>query len=279
MAVITITNTYDVIAKYVALINESLGTDSVYIRTKETLDSLLASGSLSGTDKAKIIAEVLNGMNSNLVNGAMNTALQWAKSEKDNEYAAAELAYKLDILAQEVIINQNKAKELAAQIMIETAQSLRVNGAATVSPTTGYTTALSNEGKTYKDMQLIDQQIINAQAELNVITAKVRESQASVYKIVADTHANFGDASYTLTDASCTATMNIGSGTLAYEQQQIAIQQAKGYAYNAWSNAVNAAATTVGMLISQNTDPAAAASLMTQLQNGVTQLVTVPTPV
>lgn len=279
MATITITNTYDVIAKYVALINESLGVDSVYIRTKETLDSLLASGSLSGTDKAKVIAEVLNGINTSLVNGAMNTALQWAKSEKDNEYAAAELAYKLDILAQEALVNENRAKQIAAEIMVETAQSMRMNGAATVDPVTGYTTALSNDGKIYKDTLLIDQQIINAQAELNVIKGKVRESQASVYKIVADTHANFGDASYTLSDDSCTALMSITSGTLAYEQIQIAKQQSKGYTYNAWANAVNAAATTVGMLISENTDPAAAASLMTQLQNGVTQLVTVPVPV
>jgi hypothetical protein len=279
MTTLTITNTFDVITKYASLIAESLGTDSVYIRTKETLDSLLATGGLTSSDKARVVSEVLNGMNSSLVNAAMNTALQWAKSEKDNEYTAEELGYKLDVLAQEILMDQQKVKQLAAQVMIETAQSMRMNGTPTVDPVTGYTTALSNEGKIYKDTQLIDQQIINAQAEFNVINAKVRESQASVYKIVADTHANFGDASYTLTDASCAAIMNIGNGTLAYEQQQIAKQQAKGYAYNAWANAVNAAATTVGMLISENTDPAAAASLLNQLQNGVNQLVTVPVPV
>lgn len=279
MAAITITSTFDVIAKYVLLITESLGTDSVYIRTKETLDSLLADGTLSGTDKAKVISEVLNGLNSSLVSAAMATALQWAKSEKDNEYNALELAYKLDVLAQEVILNQSRIKLTDAEVMTTTAQSLRINGAPTIDPTTGYTLTLSNDGKVYKDMQLIEQQTINTRAELDVIKAKVRESQASVYKIVADTHANFGDASYTLNDTSCSALMNITSGTLAYEQIQIAKQQAKGYAYNAWSNAVNAAATTVGMLISENTDPAAAAGLMTQLQNGVTKLVTVTAPV
>jgi hypothetical protein len=279
MTTLTITPTFDVITKYSLLLTESLGVDSVYIRTKDTLDSLIASGTLAGTDKAKIVSEVLTGMNSTLVNAAMSTALQWSKAEKDNEYTAEELGYKVDILAQEILMDQQKVKQLSAQLMVETAQSLRMNGTPTIDPATGYTTALSNDGKLFNDIALIGQQIINAQAELPILQGKVRESEASVYKIVADTHANFGDASYTLNDTSCTALMTIGPGTLAYEQQQIAIQQAKGYAYNAWANAVNAAATTVGMLISQNSDPTAAAALMTQLQNGVTQLVTVTPPI
>lgn len=279
MTVIAINNTIDVITKYAAIIGESLGVDSVYIRTKETLDSLLATGGLTSSDKAKVISEVMNGMNTSLVSASISAALQWAKAEKDNEYNAEELKYKLDILAQQKLMDIEKTKEVTATIRSTTAQTLRMYGTPVIDINTGYTVSLANDGKIYKDMELTTQQIINAQAELNVITAKVRESEASVYKIVADTHANFGDASYTLTDTSCTALMHITSGTLAYEQIQIAKQQAKGYAYNAWANAVNAAATTVGMLISENTDPAAAASLMTQLQNGVTQLVTVPVPV
>jgi hypothetical protein len=96
-----------------------------------------------------------------------------------------------------------------------------------------------------------------------------------VYKIVADTAANFGSATYSLSDTGVTCSVGLQQGTLAYEQIQIARNQALGYQYNAWANGVNAASTTVGLLISESllTPGGVGEQLLTAMTRGVENLV------
>jgi len=277
MATIAIGNTIDVIGKYSALIAESLGTDSVYIRTKETLTELVSRGDLSSADKAKVISDVMSNINNSLVNASINTALNWAKEEKDNEFKKKEFEYQLDVLEQQKLMEIAKISQVRAEVLSATATSRRVNGIATVD-SNGFVIGLSNEGKLYNEIQLVSQQVLNAQEEQKVLQGRVRESRASVYKIVADTAANFGDVTYTLTDAGCDATINIIPGTLAYEQMQIAKQQAKGYAYNAWANAVNSAASTIGMLVAENMKADWVDTLQAHMNTGLKHLVETKAP-
>jgi hypothetical protein len=275
---IAIDTTINVIPKYRELIDESLGTGSVYIRTKETLLDLFEKGSLTGQEKAKVISEVLGNLNSSLVNSSMRTAFDWAAAEKGNEFSKEELDYQLQLLEQQKKVEEAKERQVNASIMTATAESLRMHGTPTYDPTTYFTTALSNDGKVWEDILLGRQQILNTEKELDILESRLKESQASVYKIVADTAANFGAVSWTLTDTSCTPTINLSSGDLAYEQIQISKEQAKGYSYNAWSNAVNASATTVGMLVSENVDPTAATSLLSKLELGIDNLINTTPP-
>jgi len=277
MATIAIGNTIDVIGKYSAIVTESLGTDSVYIRTKETLTELVTNGDLSSADKAKVISDVMSNINNSLVNASINTALNWAKEEKDNEFKKKELEYQLDVLEQQKLVEAARASQVRAEVLSATATSRRINGIATVD-SNGFVTGLSNEGKLYNEIQLVSQQVLNAQEEQKVLQGRVRESQASVYKMVADTAANFGDVTYTLTDAGCDATINIIPGTLAYEQTQIAKQQAKGYAYNAWANAVNSAASTIGMLVAENIKADWVDTLQAHMNTGLKHLVETKAP-
>ena len=101
-----------------------------------------------------------------------------------------------------------------------------------------------------------------------------------MYKIVADTVANFGSGTYTISDTGVTSAGFDSPNSLAYFQKQIAQQQAKGYAYNAWANAVNASSTAVSMLLSTEDDTLAtkATTLLENLVNGVYKLVQVEAP-
>ena len=336
MAIIAIDKSLDVINKYTRLINESLDTNSVYIRTKETLEALVTRGDLSGADKAKVVAEVLNNLNNSLVNASMSTALAWAKAEKDAEFQKEELGYKVDVIEQQALTEAAKIKQLMADVMATTATSMRQNGAAAIDPSTGFTIGLANEGKgweeiqaiksqvdltgtqvnkvkadilavtasslrnngrpdvihpetgfvdtlsqhgkVWNEMELMKQELINKRAEEHVILNKLKESQAAVYKIVADSVANFGKGTYTLTDAGITEATFSGADSLSHYQKQIAEQQAKGYAYNAWANAVNASSTAVSMLLSTESSSStienAAGSLSGYLVSGVEKLIT-----
>lgn len=281
MATVAIDKSLDVTTKYQDLITKLVQDDqSVYIHTIEKLEALITAGDLASADKAKVISEVLGQLNTSIVNASLQTALQWSKAEKDAEFQKTELEEKLELLRKQVDTESAKAKQIDAERINVSSQARRMYGAATVDTVTGAVTSLSNDGKVYHEIELMQQQVRNAQAEENVLKGKVRESQAAVYKIVADTRANFGNATISLSDTAATISLTGAEDSLAYWQKHIATQQAKGYAYNAWANAVNASSTAVSMLLSAEEASLAdeAASLASSLVNGVNKLISVQTP-
>lgn len=316
-----------VIDKYIALLRELFQDESVYARTKETLDALLASGDLSGADKAKVIAEVVSNLNNGLVNASLSTALQWAKDEVAVNMQKEELGYQLTVLQQQANVQEQVVLKTEQDVLLTEAQkNLAVKGLeeATVKisimqkqllqaqeevektkaetkrlnadalntsvqtavtfgiasvDSTGKVTAVNTTGtKTGAEIKLMTQNELNAKAEENVLKSKLKESQAAVYKIVADSVANFGNGTYTISDTGVTSAGFDSPNSLSYFQKQIAQQQAKGYAYNAWANAVNASSTAVSMLLSTESNSStienAAGELSGYLVSGVQKLIT-----
>ena len=281
MATVAIDKALDVTSKYQSLVEKLVQDDqSIYIHTIEKLEALITAGELTSADKAKVISEVLGQLNSSIVNASLQTSLQWSKAEKDAEFQKRELEEKLDLLRKQVDTETAQKLKVDAERIATSSQSRRMYGAATVDTVTGAVTSLSNDGKLYQETELMQQQVRNAQAEENVLKGKVRESQAAVYKIVADTRANFGNATISLTDTAATISLTGAEDSLSYWQKHIATQQARGYAYNAWANAVNASSTAVSMLLSAEEASLAdeAASLASSLVSGVTKLIAVQTP-
>ena len=112
--------------------------------------------------------------------------------------------------------------------------------------------SLDLTGKVLKDMELTTAQILKTTAEDNLLAQKVQESHAAVHKIVADTYVNYGNYSYTGLTAEGLSTVTANHGgfkTLSNTQQDIAIEQAKGYTYNAWANALTGSASMLGTAI------------------------------
>jgi hypothetical protein len=223
---------------------------------------------------------VLGQLNTSIVNASLQTSLQWAKAEKDAEFQKVELEDKLELLRKQVETEVANKKKVDAERISTSSQSRRMFGVATVDTVTGAVTSLSNDGKLYQEIEVLQQQVRNAQAEELVLRGKVRESQAAVYKIVADTRANFGNATISLSDSAVTVGLTGTEDSLARFQKDIAIQQSKGYAYNAWANAVNASSTAVSMLLSAEEASLAdeAASLASSLVTGVNKLLAAPSP-
>ena len=103
-------------------------------------------------------------------------------------------------------------------------------------------------------MQLVAQQTTNAVEEEKLIKSKVNESQVAIHKVVADTYTNFGNFTYSLNpngDGVDLVTREdvtlVGDHvSLSDTQQDIAIEQGKGYTYNAWGNALTGSASVLG---------------------------------
>ena len=112
MATISISSDLDVLSKYDSLVSRSLGGESVYIRAKETIQELAAAGDLSDTDKAKVISEVLNSLNTSLVSSSMSTALAWAQAEKAITLQKLEMALQLDAIEQDVFLKEAQVDQV-----------------------------------------------------------------------------------------------------------------------------------------------------------------------
>ena len=251
----SVKSTLDVLNKYNSLVQESLGGDSVYIRAKETLQHLTADGSIDDAQKAAIIADVIGKAVGSITNSSMSIALEWAKTERELELKKIEMDQQLLILAQEQLLKEAQVSQVETQNRLAAVESKRMFGTATFDVTTGAITSLAEDGKVWNDMQLVDQQTLNAGVENTLLNSKIKESNVAIHKVVADTYVNFGSYNFTQ-DANgisgVTATHGVHK-TLSDTQREIAIEQGKGYTYNAWANALTGSASMLGTAIASDT--------------------------
>lgn len=251
MATISLTNTLDVADKYETLVRQSLSGTSAYIRAKETIQDLVDSGAIDEAQKAEIISNIVGGIINNITSSSMSTAMAWANAEKEIALKKLELAKQLDILDQENYVKQAQVKQIENTIRLAKVESKRMFGTATFD-SEGNVTSLASDGKVYKDMELVDSNINKTAEEIALVQQKVTESHAAVHKIVADTYVNYGN--YTYSGLGSTGITGVAANhgdykTLSKTQQEIAIEQAKGYVYNAWANALTGSASMLGTAI------------------------------
>lgn len=279
MATISLSSELDVLSKYECIMNASLGSESVYIRTKETLASLIEDGTMSGKEKAEIISTVLSNLTNTLVSSGLSTALQWAAQEKDTAFRKLELAKQLDILDQQKALQEAQVDKTKHESIATQANTIRMLGTPTV--LNGQVQALAPTGKVWQDIKIGEQQEINLQKEAVLTDSRVKESQAGAHKVIADTIANYGPWRYTISAdgiVSPPVRTSVSVTPLSDIQAKVAIEQAKGYAYNSWANGVTASAGMLGTAIASDGAISEIGPLLTIFQNGLNKLVNVPAP-
>jgi len=161
-----------------------------------------------------------------------------------------ELALQLDAIEQDVFLKEAQTEQMYSSIRLAKVESRRLYGVAAF--VNNDVVSLSDEGKVYTDIQLTDAQRTKVGAETTLTTQKMEESYAAVHKIVADTYVNYG--SYTYTGLTAIGLENITANhgsfeTLSDMQKEIAVEQAKGYTYSAWANALTGTASMLGTAI------------------------------
>lgn len=251
MATISITNDFDVLNKYESLVKESLDGGSPYIRAKETLQDLFEQNSISESQKAEVISSVIGQAVNSITTAAMNGAIQWSQLEKDFALRKLETEIQLDILANQRDLAAAQVAQAENATRLAKVESRRMYGVATFDANDNIL-SLDNSGKVWEDMELVKAQELKVDADKLLVEQKVTESQAAVHKIVADTYVNYGNYTYTEPTATGVGTVTPMHGTyktLSDTQQDIAIEQAKGYVYNAWANALTGSASMLGTAI------------------------------
>lgn len=252
MATISVTSELDVAEKFAILVSQSLSGESAYIRAKETIQDLVDSGAIDEAQKAETIASIISTISNNITSSSMSTALSWANAEKEAAFKRLELEKQLDILDQENFIKEAQVDEVINRIRLSKIESKRVYGTAIFDGSDNII-SLDDTGKVAKDIELTTSQIVKVDKESVLVDQKIKESYAAVHKIIADTYINYGSYTYgSLTDAGITGvttTHGVGHKTLTDTQKDIAIEQAKGYVYNAWANALTGSASMLGTAI------------------------------
>lgn len=251
---VAVTSTVDVLSKYKSLVSASLGGDSVYIRAKETIDALVADGSVDEAKKAEILSSIIGGVVSSITSSSMSAALDWAKYEKELALKKLEMDLQLHILVTEGNLKTAQVEQVKTQTRASLAETRRMHGVAVFDATTGALLSLDNTGKVFTDMQAILQQTTNAVSENTLLGSKLVESQVAIHKVIADTYVNYG--SYTFTqNANGVSVVTPTHGafvTLSDTQKDIAVEQGKGYAYNAWANALTGTSSMLGTAIASD---------------------------
>lgn len=248
----TVTIPLEVVGKFQALVKESLGGESVYIRAKETLQQMFADSEINSTDKAAALGTIVGSMVNGITSSSMATALEWAKYEKELALKKLEMDQQLLILAKEVLIKDAQLDQIETQNRLALVESKRMFGTGTFDVTTGALINLTEEGKVWNDMALVTQQTANASVEETLLGSKIKESTVAIHKVVADTYTNFGTFTFAYDPSGngLSSVSRLDSHTcLSDTQQEIAIEQGKGYTYNAWANALTGSASMLGTAI------------------------------
>lgn len=250
MATILIETDLDVVSKQRLLVDEALGPDSVYIRMKETLIDLINNGEIKGTDRAKVVADTIAQMSASITANVMNTGLQWAAEEKKLALQKAEMEKQLDILEQNKLLLANQVTNSLAERQLKQAQLRREYG----TPSTdinGNVIALADDGKEYASILNIEADTLNKGKQAEVLDSTKEQNWAQTHRLIADTYINHGVFTWTnigATGLTGVIKTNTGFTTLSDMQKIVSQEQAKGYSYNAWSNAASAGASMLGTL-------------------------------
>ena len=245
--VISLDTNIDLITKQRELVQEALGPDGAYIRLKETLEEYYDEGTIKNPDVASAVGQALSNMAVSITAQAMNAALDWAAREKALVLQKEELEYKIDLMkieAEKAEFDRDTAE--AAKIYTQ-AKTIREMGTPTI--VNGDVASLPNEGSAYWQTEILKTEEELKELAKDQVDAQTKQVQAQVHKLVADTYVNHGMfTGYIINDNGIVGTTKQTQPdvTLSEMNKQVAAEQAKGYAWNAWSNAASSSAGMIG---------------------------------
>ncbi len=154
----------DVINRYNDLMKETMGIDSLYTRTKDTFYELFKDLEIDQEEKAQIVAKSMSDMAIQMSSSAMQSAVLWAKEERDGEYTSALLYAQTmkamadgELAKSKICESENQIELICAKVTETISSTFRENGMPSgmdgCKPT-----GLMDEGLKYEQTQMVIQQ-------------------------------------------------------------------------------------------------------------------------
>ena len=241
----------DVVEKQRLLVEEALAPDGAYIRAKETLNDLLDRGGITEELRAKVIGETISQIAIGITANAMSTGLQWAAKETENSFKKEEMSRTLALLDSQVEEAKEKAVASIAAKQLLQAQLIRDYGQP-ILDNDGNVVSLQDSGRIYETIENLKQDTANKVKLNDQVVAQTDEVYARTHRLVADTYINHGVFQWTsLNNNGMAGVQKLVTNytTLSDLQKVVSAEQAKGYAYNAWSNAATSSGGMIGTLV------------------------------
>lgn len=241
----------DVVEKQRLLVAEALAPDGAYIRAKETLNDLLDRGGITEELRAKVIGETISQIAIGITANAMSTGLQWAAKETENSFKKEEMSRTLALLDSQGEEAKEKAVASIAAKQLLQAQLIRDYGQP-ILDNDGNVVSLPDSGRIYETIENLKQDTANKVKLNDQVVAQTDEVYARTHRLVADTYINHGVFQWTsLNNNGMAGVQKLVTNytTLSDLQKVASAEQAKGYAYNAWSNAATSSGGMIGTLV------------------------------
>jgi len=245
----------EVIEKYEALMQSTLGEESLYTRSKETIFHLFDKLNVTDNQKAEIVAQNITQLATQLSMSAMQSAVMWAKEERDAPYQLALLKAQAENglattvkTKEEICLIEKQIEQMCAQTEATLAGSIRENGRVetyvqedggdTCKPNT-----LENEGLKYHQAKQVEADTYKIQSDSyrksGVVAIGVDTQDNVVKGLTGTTHENVGEI------AGYTAQQSANA-----ERQIIAYEDSKR------NHAANSTASMMGQMLSAEVSPA-----------------------
>lgn len=253
-------STISIVDKLGVLTEQALGSESVYMRAKDTFKELMDGKKISEHEYATLASQFISSLAVQTTQTVMQAALDWAKSEKEMAYSLAQAKANIEsTLAQTEklkydICNAQKDNELkCAQITATIADSIRDNGRVATwdanNPCVPLT--LQPEGTKYQQELFIE-----SQKYANLADAY---RKSGVVQIGSDTDG---------------VKKGLSGDDLGYTnaQEEFARRQVKSFEDSKRNHAVNAMSTMIGQMLSAEVAPNE--EDITRWRNGIDYLIT-----
>ena len=232
----------DVSSKYIQLMKDSLGEDSIYGRTKNTILSLYDNLVLTADERATIATQTMATIVGTLSQSSMQTALAWATEERDGPYKLAQIKAATSIANAEYVKAQAEicslemeAKLKCATIGKITADSIRENGHTLSFGEDGCSiTALDNSGLKYEQIQQV---------------------KASSYQIMADAYRKSGVVTIGIDDDGVYKGLEGDDYGYTNAQIEFSARQKIAFEDSKVSQAVNGTSSMIGQMLTAEIAP------------------------
>lgn len=237
----------DVTSIYEELMATSTAEDSVYIRTKETLQAIVMDANLTEREKAEIISQTLATITNTVTNTAMQTAVQIAKENRDAPYTLTKIGADTDLVnanrdktIKETALLDKQIEKVDADIAYERIQGwavqagmyretgVKTEGLSTAVPVLTFTGHTEENGTKVHENRLL---------------------QAKTYDAWAGTARSNGLVSVGLDANYMPTSFNTDTEGLTYQQTRVAQRQYQAFDDNKRQHAVNSSASMLGVMI------------------------------
>lgn len=231
----------EVIDLYKELMTVSTEQDSLYIKAKETLQSMFETGDFTGSEKSAIIAQTIAGIANGTTATILESAIAIAKENRDAPYVLAKLKEETILLQEQ----QNKLateNDLAAEdVKLKTYTGWKLQGEL-----------VRDFGIKAYELTLNDDIVALVRYDAAGIKYEAeRQARANVYNTYASSYRGNGFVSVNLNaDGSLAATTTADTNGLTHAQTNVAIRQEQGFDDNMRQHVANSSATMMSMLLS-----------------------------